>query len=104
MRGTRVRPGWCAAFILAACGGKHGPSIDDYLPPLPPTGGPTGAYARPVATTADLLTGPAAQGLVGDTLLGNERARFVIQAPGRAIGVVPPGGNVVDAALVDAAG
>src|SRR5262249_16951976 len=34
----------------------------------------------------------------------NEQVRFVIQAPGRTIGVVPPGGNVVDAALIDAGG
>jgi hypothetical protein len=103
MRGSRLGCALCASFI-AACGGSSGPSIDDYLPPLPPTGGPSGAYARPIEAPADLLTGPAAQGLVGDTLIGNDKARFVIQAPGRVIGVVPPGGNLIDAALIDAGG
>jgi len=93
---------WAAPLLLAACG-KSAPSLDDFLPPLPPTGGATGAYARPAAA-GDLLTGPAAQGLLGDYVIGNDESRFIIQAPGRAIGVVPPGGNVIDAALMDASG
>jgi hypothetical protein len=88
----------------AACGGGGGPSIDDYLPPLPPEGGASGAFARPITDARDLLTGPASQGLIGDTIIGNAQAHFVIQAPGRVIGVVPPGGNVIDAALIDASG
>jgi len=92
------------AVFIAACGGDHSPSLDDYLPPLPPTGGATGAFARPITEAKDLLSGPAAQGLVGDTIIGNEKAHWIIQAPGRAIGVVPPGGNLIDAAFVDASG
>jgi hypothetical protein len=106
MRATRRGRGLFALFIFfaAACGGSRGPSLDDYLPELPPSGGADGAYARRIDSASDLLVGPAAQGLVGDTLIGNQRARFVIQAPGRVIGVVPPGGNLIDAALIDSAG
>jgi hypothetical protein len=99
--------GWTAfaLFAVTACGGGGGgPSIDDFFPPLPPTGGATGAFARPITDASDLVTGPAAQGLVGDTLLGNERVHLIIQAPGRAIGVVPAGGNLIDAVPVDASG
>ncbi|MCE9576326.1 MAG: CehA/McbA family metallohydrolase [Deltaproteobacteria bacterium] len=92
-----------ALVAFAACGGSDSPSIDDFYPTLPPTGGATGAFAR-AATASDLLTGPAAQGLVGDLVIGNDKARFIVQATGRTIGVVPPGGNLIDAALVNADG
>jgi hypothetical protein len=94
-----LRLGACALVACAACGGGNSPSIDDYYPKLPPTGGASGAFAR-TAAAGDLLTGPAAQGLVGDLIIGNAETHFIIQAPGRTIGVVPPGGNLIDAALI----
>ncbi len=101
MRTLRLRA--CALVAFAACGGSDSPSIDDFYPALPPTGGATGAFAR-TAAAGDLLVGPAAQGLVGDLIIGNDKAHFVVQAAGRTIGVVPPGGNLIDAALVNADG
>lgn len=43
------------------------------------------------------VPGPAAQGLVGDYFMRNDKVRLVVQAPGRAIGPCPFGGNVIDA-------
>src|SRR5262245_51182455 len=103
MRGTFRGALALLASSVAACGG-HSPSIDDFLPELPAEDGPGGAYARQVGAPGDLLAGPAAQGLVGDTLIGNDRVRFVIQAPGRVIGVVPQGGNLIDGVAIDGAG
>jgi hypothetical protein len=77
------------------------PTLDDVLPEVPaPTGEPQAAWAgRVTADAADaLIPGPAAAGRVGDYFLYNARARFVVQAPGRLIGVVPHGGNLIDAA------
>lgn len=51
--------------------------------------------------TSELVTGPAQSGLVGDYFMANDRVRFIIQAPGRALGVIPQGGNLIDAVLTD---
>lgn len=69
-----------------------------YLPPK--------AVARRIADTRDLLTGPLAHGRLGDFLLANSRARFVIQdAPQRDLYSVGTfGGNIIDAELVDRPG
>ena len=40
--------------------------------------------------------GPASQGLAGDFYLRNDVVRAVVQAPGRAMGPCPWGGNVID--------
>jgi hypothetical protein len=42
------------------------------------------------------VPGPASQGLVGDFYLRNDVVRAVIQAPGRAMGPCPWGGNLID--------
>ncbi|HXU72727.1 MAG TPA: hypothetical protein VN947_25570 [Polyangia bacterium] len=42
------------------------------------------------------VPGPASQGLPGDFYLRNDVVRAVIQAPGRAMGPCPWGGNVID--------
>ena len=94
-----------ALVVAAACGddGGGGPSLDDFFPPLPaPTGEAQGVWVGEItaATTSELLTGPAAQGQIGDLYLRNDKARFIIGAPARVLGVVPQGGNVIDAALV----
>jgi len=90
------------AFVatVAACGSST--SIDDYLPPLPePPGGAQIASAGQVTDPSQLVTGPAQSGLVGDYFIKNDRATFIVQAPTRVIGVIPQGGNVVDAVLTD---
>lgn len=92
-----------ALAAVAACGddGSSG-GLSDYYPPLPATGGAQGVWAGEItaAASAELLTGPAAQGQIGDFFMRNDKARFVIGAPTRVIGVVPQGGNVIDAALI----
>lgn len=93
------------AVTLLALGGCHGNPLDDALPTLPPTGGPAVAAAgRLDAANYDRerVAGPASQGLVGDYFMRNDKVRFVVQAPGRAIGPCPFGGNVIDADRVAA--
>src|SRR5262249_14158954 len=90
--------------VLAACGGgASGPSLVDFLPPLPqPDGKPPSVFGGAIARSnaSELIPGPAATGRVGDYFLRNARVRFVIEAPTRVIGIVPWGGNVVDATFV----
>jgi hypothetical protein len=87
------------ALVATACSGGSG--LDDYFPPLPPTGGAQQAYAGQVTDESQLVRGPAQSGLVGDYFIKNDRATFIVQAPTRVIGVIPQGGNVVDAALTE---
>ncbi len=83
------------------CQEPPGPTLDDVLPAVPaPTGEPQAVWANRVTDSADLIPGPAQAGRVGDHVIYNARARFVIQAPGRMIGVVPYGGNLIDVAPV----
>ncbi len=65
-----------------------------YLPPQ--------SVARRISDPADLITGPLADGKVGDWLLANSVARFIIQdAPQRNLYSVGAfGGNIIDAELV----
>lgn len=65
-----------------------------YLPPK--------SVARRITDPADLITGPLADGRVGDWLLANSVARFIIQdAPQRNLYSVGAfGGNIIDAELV----
>lgn len=110
--------------ILAACGddgGSSGPPADagpadaapgthklaDFLPSLPnPDGTSRSVFAGMISTSTspELIPGPARSGLAGDYFLRNSRARFVIQAATRSIGIVPFGGNVVDAVAVGSDG
>jgi hypothetical protein len=87
--------------IAAACGDDSG-GLADYFPPLPPeTGEPQAAFAGEVTDPSQLVTGPAQSGLVGDFFIKNDRVTFIVQAPTRVIGVIPQGGNVIDAVLTD---
>ncbi len=90
--------------VLAACGGgASGPSLSQFLPPLPaPDGKSPSVFAGAIAqgNAAELIPGPAATGRVGDYFMRNAKVRFVIEAPTRVIGIVPWGGNVVDATFV----
>ena len=93
-----------ALLIASGCGDDGGgPSLADFFPETPaPTGAAQAVFTGEItaATASELLTGPAAQGQIGDLYLRNERVRFVIGAATRVIGVVPQGGNVIDAALL----
>ncbi len=88
---------------LFACGdnlpGDEGKGIEDFFPTLPPTGGSQEVFAGEItgATTSELIPGPASAGIVGDFFLRNDKARFVIGAPTPIVGIVTPGGNIVDA-------
>lgn len=88
--------------IVVACGGDDAPGLSDFLPDLPaPTGEPQAAFAGEVTSPDQLVPGPAVSGLVGDFFIKNDQVSFIVQAPTRVIGVVPQGGNVVDAVLAD---
>ncbi|HWM88557.1 MAG TPA: hypothetical protein VNO33_22030, partial [Kofleriaceae bacterium] len=80
--------------------GDDAPGLDDYLPEIPsPTGEAQSVYAGVVSegnAGDELIPGDAASGTVGDMYVRNAAGRFVIQAPGRVIGVIPQGGNLVD--------
>ncbi|HUS30253.1 MAG TPA: CehA/McbA family metallohydrolase, partial [Kofleriaceae bacterium] len=87
--------------MTAAIGCSDDPSLEDYFPPLPPTGGPQQAFAGQVNDASQLIAGPAASGMVGDFYIRNDKVSFIVQSPARVLGVIPQGGNVVDAVLAD---
>ncbi len=88
-------------LVLASAGCGDDTGLSDYYPDLPPEGGATGASAGEVTEVGQLVTGPAQSGLVGDFYIKNDKVTFIIQAPTRVIGVIPQGGNIVDAVLTD---
>lgn len=69
-----------------------------YMPPK--------ARARRISERADLIQGPLAHGQVGDYLLENSVARFIVQDGARRdlANVGTYGGNIIDAELVAAPG
>lgn len=97
----------CGALLLGllGCSGDpEGDPLDAFLPALPPKSG--AAVARAGRLTAEnyskeRITGPSAQGLVGDYFLANDRIRVVVQQPGRTISPMPYGGNIIDMDFVD---
>lgn len=96
-----MRPLCLICVTLLACGDNK-PGLDSYFPPIPAaTGGAQQAFAGEVTDPSQLVTGPAQSGLVGDYFLKNDKVTFIVQAPTRVIGVIPQGGNVVDAVLTD---
>ena len=90
-----------AALLVGGCGDNDQRGLDDFLPPIPaPTGEAQSVYAGSVSADnagAELIPGPAASGIPGDLYIRNARGRFIVQAATRVIGVVPQGGNLVDA-------
>ena len=100
----------CCVSAFSACGdnkGTGGQSIEDYYPELPPESGAGQlAFAGPITTsnTQELIPGPASSGVIGDYFMRNGEARFVIGAPTPFVGIVTPGGNLVDAAAIAADG
>ncbi len=102
------RRAWLAlAFGVMACGGDDAAGLDKFLPEIPaPTGEAQSVWAGEITAdhSDELIDGPATSGLVGDFFMRNSKARFVIQSPARVIGVVPQGGNLVDAVALDGDG
>ncbi len=87
--------------LVAAC--EKEDKLLSALPTLPPTGGAVATAAGRLTVAnfgQESIPGPASQGLVGDFYIRNDKVRFVVQAPGRAIGPCPFGGNVIDADFV----
>lgn len=72
----------------------------DLAPWLEPVEGAEG-LARAYRSTerADLVSGEASTGLLGDYILENDRVRLVIEADDRAMGACPYGGNLIDGAV-----
>jgi len=68
------------------------------------TKGTPGAFVRQISDPADLLKGDTAQGQIGDWIMGNAKARFIIQGVDRHSTPCPYGGNVIDAAYKGAEG
>jgi hypothetical protein len=64
----------------------------------------TGASAKAVESAAQLIGGENAQGRVGDVLLQNDKVRVIVEQPGRTVGPILSGGNIVDADVVRPAG
>ena len=60
----------------------------------------SGASARVMASAADGVGGPFAQGRAGDVVMQNDKVRVVIQQPGRSLSPTPYGGYLVDADVV----
>jgi hypothetical protein len=90
---------WLTPFAIACVGMMVGSVTISAAPP--PTGEPPAAFAGEVTEPGQLVGGPAQSGLVGDFFIRNDRVTFIVQAPTRVIGVIPQGGNVVDAVLTD---
>lgn len=99
-----------SCFAVTGCGGCGDDTSDgdgdapggleEYYPDLPAeTGEAQAAFAGQVTEPSQLVTGPAVSGLVGDYFIKNDKVSFIVQSPTRVIGVIPQGGNVVDAAL-----
>jgi hypothetical protein len=98
------RIGLALTLLVCSFGCGDDTGLEDYYPELPPTGGAVVASAGEVTDASQLIPGPAQSGLIGDFYIKNDKVAFIVQAPTRVIGVVPQGGNIVDAALIDAAG
>jgi hypothetical protein len=93
-------------LVGEACGDneKGGSGLGPFLPPIPPaTGEQQNVFAGEItqATPNEILKGPAAAGMMGDFFIRNDKVSFVVQSPTRVIGLVPQGGNLVDAVLND---
>lgn len=61
---------------------------------------PGRTFAKEVTNDADLVSGPAQTGSLGDFVIGNEVARFVVRGPKRVMGPCPWGGAVLDGDIV----
>ena len=58
------------------------------------------ASARQIASTSELIGGPLAMGKIGDYLIENDKARFIVRDTGREFGfMLTYGGHLIDADL-----
>lgn len=93
-------------LFAAACGDDADDTfaLGPHLPVIPaPTGEPQSVYAGEITSdrASELLKGPAATGRVGDYFIRNGKTAFVVSAATRVIGVIPQGGNLIDAVTLD---
>jgi hypothetical protein len=110
---------WVGLSFAVSCGGGAADATDasvDSTPapqfvrvpvdlaPMVGVGTAKGAYLRKITDEKDLIGGIAAQGRVGDYLIGNGDVRFIIQGPDRHSSPCPWGGTVLDADIVRPAG
>jgi hypothetical protein len=99
-----VRAGFALALVFLAfgCSSDDGGGSGPRPTPTPIEG----ARAFEITDEADLLSGPLAHGRIGDYMLANSVARFVIQAPAQRdmYSVGQYGGNIIDAELVERPG
>jgi len=95
-------PMCCLGLMWSGCAQVD--PLEAALPTLPPVGGAVVTAAGRLTTDnfdKERVPGPASQGLVGDFFMRNDKVRLVVQAPGRAIGPCPFGGNLLDFDRVD---
>ena len=112
----RIRHGLAlsSVFFLAACpkpgggGGVPDAGVHRCEVDLSATGyfkqDGTGASAKVIDSTAQLIGGEQATGRNGDVLLQNDVIRVIIDQPGRTVGPLLSGGAIIDADLQRAAG
>jgi hypothetical protein len=82
-------------------------TIDDFFPELSEvTGEAPSVFAGHISESnaQELIDGPARSGVLGDYFIRNNKARFVIQAAYPSEGIIPNGGNLVDAVPLAADG
>jgi hypothetical protein len=96
-------------FALVSCNrvepvSPQEPSLEDFLPPAPAATGEGQQVFAGVLNAQNLsqerVDGPAAQGLPGDIFLRNDKIRVIIEQPNRSLGLLPSGGNIIDADII----
>ena len=97
---TLVRCRFCEALSASAAMAEGCDQFDDTTVNGSCSGG--AAVARAITDPADLIDGPLAHGKLGDYLLANDVARFIVQDVGQrdmySVGAF--GGNLIDAELL----
>lgn len=91
---------WPVLLLCACTGEAELPEPIDLTAPL----GPTEVRAAVIDQQAARLGGAAAEGQLGDLLIYNDRARFVVQSTREGGGLVGKGGGILDADIVRPAG
>ena len=99
--GTRKR---LSKFNLAVTNSMGETDTDNTLRltclPNPAIASSVCASARQIASTSELIGGPLAMGKIGDYLLENDKARFIVRDTGREFGfMLTYGGHLIDADL-----
>jgi len=93
--------GACSSGESPEAGGPQSPKCEiDLSPFTSPDGAGGNPSVRAIASSADLVGGPAARGQVGDWILENDRIRVVVQGPRDDVGASPFGGSIIDVDVV----